>query len=74
MLWVDNDIFIFFDNINNVEFDAQLLCHPQGVIALLFFLILLADSVGMSFYTKTCKEVNALNMHALLLYDLSGKH
>jgi hypothetical protein len=49
VFWIDDDTFIFFNDINNVEFNAELLGHPQCIIALNFIFTFLANGMHISF-------------------------
>ena len=66
VLWVKDYIFVFFNNINNMQLDAELFCDPQSVVALLFLLIFRANSVCMAFNTEAREKIDALDMDALI--------
>ncbi len=73
MFWVDYDIFIFLDDIDDVQFDGELFRYPQGVITLLFAAVFLTDGVGVPFDAKAGKEIDAFDLDTLILDQFSGQ-
>ena len=69
MLRIDHDVLVFFDNIDDVEFDTQLLRAPQGIVSLRFFLVFFTNGMGMAFDAKAGIEVDALDMNALFQHQ-----
>ena len=65
MFWVNDDVFVFFNDINDMEFDAKLLCNPQGIIAFGFVLVLFSNGMGVAFHTKAGIKINAFYVNAL---------
>ncbi len=70
---VEHHVFVFFHDIDDVQLDAQLLGAPQGIVALGFFLVLLADGVGMPLHAETREEIDAFHINALFLHDAHGQ-
>ena len=74
VFWVGQDILVFLDDVDDMQFDTQLLGRPQGVVALGFLPVLLADRMGMPLHAEPGIEIDAFNMDALLENDPGGKH
>ena len=66
MLWIKYYIFVFFNNINNMQLDAELFCDPQSVVALLFLLIFGTNRVCMAFDTEAREKIDTLDMDTLI--------
>jgi hypothetical protein len=48
MLGVEQDLLVFLDDVDDVQLDAELFRHPQGIVALGSGAILGADGVGVA--------------------------
>ena len=71
---IQNDVFVIFGDIDDVQFDPELFCHPQGVVTFRLFVFTIANGMGMSFHAKSRKKVDSFDMNAVPLYDTSGEH
>ena len=74
MLWIKQNLLVFFYDINDMQFYSQLLSYPQGIIALWFIGVFFTNGMGMPFHTKTGKKIDALNMYTLFLYGSGCQH
>jgi len=74
VLRVDDDLLVFLDDLDHVEFDTQLFRHPQGIVALGAFAVLAADGVGMTLDAETGVEIDPLDMHPLVEYQTGRQH
>jgi hypothetical protein len=57
-----------------VQADAQLLGHPQGVVALGLGAVLPPDGVCVPLDAEAGEKIDALDMDALLQHHLGGEH
>ena len=73
MFRIDHYIFVFLDYIDDMQLDAQLFGHPQGVIALYLVAVSLADRVGMPFDAKACIKIDTLDANSLILDQFRGQ-
>jgi hypothetical protein len=74
VLRVDDDVLVLVDDVDDVQLDAELLGHPQCVVALGFELVLAADGVRVALDAEAGIEVDALDVDALLLEHARGEH
>ena len=66
VLRLQQHLLVLLHHIDDVQLDAQLLRHPQGVVALRLGAAALADGVGVTLHAEAGEKVDALHMHALL--------
>ena len=66
MPWIDHDLLVFLDDIDEMQPDTQLFGHPQCVVALGTHPVLLTDGMGMAFHAKPGKKIDALDVDALV--------
>ncbi len=71
---IEQHLFVFFDDIDDVQLDTELLGHPQRVVTLDLVGILLTDGVGVAFDAKPGKKIDAFDMDALVHDGLAGQH
>jgi len=71
---IDQHLFVLFNDVNDVQFHAELFGDPEGVVAFGFLFVLLADGVGVAFDAEAGEEVDAFHMDALIHNDLAGEH
>ena len=64
---IEHDIFIFLDDIDDVQFDTELFSNPQGIVTLGFGLVFLAYCVGMTLDAEVGEEIDPFNVDALFL-------
>ncbi len=67
---VEDHVFVFFDDVNDMQLDTELLGNPERVVAFLPVAVFLTDGVGVPFDTETGEEIDALDVDALSLNDL----
>ena len=73
MLWIDHDVLVFIDDVDDVQLDAELLGDPERVVAFRPAAIMLANRMGMSFDTEAGKEIDAFDLDTLLLDQLGSQ-
>ena len=74
VLGIEDDVLVFFDDIDDVELDSQLLGDPQSVVASRPGLGFVANCVGVPLDTETREEVEPFDVHALVENDLCRQH
>ena len=74
VLGVEHHILVLLGDINDVQLDAQLLGHPEGVVALVLVLVFLADRVGVALHAEAGEEVHPFHVNALLLHHFYRQH
>jgi hypothetical protein len=62
MLWVDHDVLVLINDVDNVQLDAELLGDPQRVVAFNPVTVVFADGVSMPFDAKAGKEIDAFDL------------
>ena len=56
MFGVDDDILVLFDDIDDVQLDAQLFRNPERIVALFPFAVAVAYRMGVAFDAKAGKK------------------
>ena len=74
VLRVDNDVFVFLDDIDDMQFYSQLLRGPQGVIALRSGSIPVANRMGMTFDAEPGKKIDTFDMDTLIKDNPGCEH
>ena len=74
MLWIEDDLLVRFNRLDDVQFDADLLRRPKRIVAFSPVFIAISDRVGMAFDTKARKYVEPFHMNVLLKHNSGGQH
>ena len=74
VLGIDHHLLVFLDDLDDVQLDAQLLRHPQGVVALGARTVLAPDGMGMAFDAKAGVEIDSFHVNALIQDQAGGQH
>ena len=74
VLGIEQDVFVFIDDVDDVQLDAELLGHPQRVVAFGLGPVFFANCVGVALDAEAGKKINAFHGDALIQNDLSGQH
>jgi hypothetical protein len=70
---IDHDILVLLDDIEDMQFDAQLFGNPQRIVAFGFGLVLFTDGVCMTLHTKTGEEIKTFDMNTLFQDDFCSQ-
>ena len=70
---VEQHVLVFLDHVDDVQLDAQLLGHPQGVVAFRLRPVLLANGVGVSLHAEAGEEIDPFHVDALFKDHLRGE-
>ena len=73
MFWIDYYSLVFFDNVDDIELDTELLRNPESVVALDLVPVFFTNSMCVSLDTKTGKEVDTFDIDTLLLDEPGRK-
>lgn len=71
---VDDDTFVVFRDIYNMQLYPQLLGNPQGVVSFRLVTVFLTNSLSMSFDAEAGKKVYAFDVDTLFLHNPNGQH
>ncbi|MBA1331652.1 hypothetical protein QQ73_11100 [Candidatus Endoriftia persephone str. Guaymas] len=71
--WVEQHLLILLHDVDDMQLDAQLLRHPERIVALRLALVALADRMGVALDAESGEEVDPLHMDPLGLDHLSGE-
>jgi len=74
VLRVDDDVFVFLDDVDDVQLDAELLRGPQRVVAFRHRALVMANSVSVSLHAEAGIEIDALDVNALFQDEPGGEH
>src|SRR5690606_30738672 len=74
LLGVDHDFLVVLDHVDDVQLDAELLRHPEGVVALRPGALVAPDRLGVPLDAEARVEVDAFHVHAVVLHHARGEH